>query len=65
MKVISFLKNNYNFDETFINSGNLDDFKQALCEQIEFEISNGNHAGIDSNAKNILRAIGFMNYRRY
>ena len=60
-KIINYLIVNYHFVETDINEKNLDRFKLAVIEQIDYELINGVNSEISDTTKIYLRASGLMN----
>lgn len=63
-KIINFLAVNYRVDvEVDVIDKNMNMFKLAIIEQIEYDITNGKHSEICENAKFYLRRGGLMNIK--
>lgn len=63
-KVVNFLATKYFFnDERDLNEKNINKFKLAIIEQIEYEITNGKHSEVCDGAKLFLRNGGLLNIK--
>lgn len=63
-KIINFLAVNYRVDiESDLNDKNINMFKLAVIEQIEYDITNGKHSEICENAKFYLKRGGLLNIK--
>lgn len=65
-KIINFLTTNYDFNESMLENENaLNNFKLAVCDQVEEQLANGSNSPICGGAVAFLRRAGLMNIRRY
>lgn len=63
-KIINFLIAHYRFnEEEDLNEKNLNKFKLAIIEQIEFEIINGKQSEVCDEAKFYLKTCGLLNIK--